>query len=137
MAPFFCLNPLFLTLERVILVGLDQLTDIGRYEMTTYPEARAFEKFHYEAQPYDVADLINVTWHPYGDNPEFNKYNPHGDNGYIIGTVVKGSTFSRLFHATSTQQWSTNVEKRLDYIPLRHIRFDDEGNGTYISATCG
>lgn len=98
------------------------------------PVSNEIKKFHYAAQPYDVAELVNVTWHPYADDDQ---YNSRGVNGYIVGTVVKGSTTSRLFHATSTKQWPTNVEKRLDYIPFDQIRFDADGNAQYVSATCG
>ena len=179
---------MFLTLERVVLVGLDQLTDIGRYEMLTYsikqnhgresnntfyvilwndnrivtdfgdyPTARAaieganrdslerqdtpaafkLPRFKYNEIPYHIAELSNVTWHPYGDDPSYASVNSRGWNGYIVGTVIKGSTFNRLFHATSTTQWKTDVEKRLDYIPIDQIRFNENGAGSFMRHTCG
>lgn len=109
--------------------------DFGSFYLhSVEPVSREFANLHYQAQPYDVADLVDVTWHPYDSD---DKYNSRGGNGYIVGTVVKGSTTSRLFHATSTKPWPTNVEKRIDYVPINDIRLNAEGRATYISATCG
>lgn len=101
------------------------------------PAAFKLPRFNYNEIPYDVAELTSVVWYPYGDNPNFKSVNSRGWNGYVVGTVVKGSTTSRLFHATSTRQWETNVEKRLDYIPVDQIRFNENGAGSFTRHTCG
>lgn len=107
--------------------------DFGSFYLHSVEAApTTFENFHYEAQPYDVADLADVEWFPYDAD---DKYNTRGTNGYIVGNVVKGSTTSRLFHATSHRAWKTG-ERRIDYVPLDQIRLTD-GRATYISATCG
>lgn len=102
------------------------------YLHTVEAAPTTFENFHYEAQPYDVADMVDVEWFPYDAD---DKYNSRGTNGYVVGNVVKGSTTSRLFHASSSKAWPTG-SRRIDYVPISEIRIRD-GKATYVSATCG
>lgn len=81
------------------------------------------------------AVLKDATWFPYAPT---DKYNPHGDNGYLLGTVAEGQTTSRLFHAVSHQAWTVGVPHRADYFALSHIQHSHRHNfPIFVHHTCG
>lgn len=67
--------------------------------------------------------LRDATWTPYPLGREH--YNPRGDNGFLVGTVIKGCETSRLFFSTSTKQFTPGITMRIDYASLSKMRKGD------------
>ena len=90
-----------------------------------------FEKLVVNLPPYTHAELENVTWTPYGDDPDYAAYDESGNNGYLVGTVVKGSTTNRLFGVVSRTEWEVGKIQRFDFCSITRIR-----NGEYYNHSC-
>ncbi len=79
---------------------------------------------------HGVLVLADVELMPY-------EYNGRSNN-VAKGTVVRGSTTNRLFHATSTTHEKAGVEKEYDIYGRKPYLQDAENDHWYVSVvTCG
>ena len=78
--------------------------------------------------------LKDVQWTPYDLAC---RYNPEGDNGFIVGTVVSGGVTNRLFHVTHYVPETPGKSMRVDYCALRKLRVNGREQPTFELYSCG